>query len=315
MTSMAASGGYKYSCIHPSSVISFLPVPPSVPGLWVRAAAAVIFTAAAAYFDLFNRKWVPNYLVYAFAAVAVLANIVFYDPVVSLHAIAFGAAAFLLTYPLYRIGQLGGADVFAFASIAALVPYFQSPLLAPEQVVQYPFILSVLVPTSLFFILHMLVRFIPRMAGMLHQGKVHFTAAKVAGPVILAVSFAAFVLILSSLPVPLPTPYILIISFLFVSLLFFSLFKDEIKVSMVEMVPLRRLEEEDVVALELMDKKLVQRLRLPALIGAGEIALLKKSKVKVVPVYTGLPFFLPYLLLGLAATLLFGDLLLYLIPF
>ena len=160
-------------------MISFLPVPPDVPGLWVRVAAAVLFTAAAAYFDLFNKKWVPNGLLYGFAAAAVLANVVFWGPV-SIQALAFGVAAFLLAYPLYRMGQLGGADVFAIASIAATVPYFQSPLLAPAQQVQYPFVLSVMVPTSIFFILHMLVRFIPYICGKLTRGELEITMAKAA---------------------------------------------------------------------------------------------------------------------------------------
>ena len=295
-------------------MMSFLPLPPPVPGLWIRAAAAVLFTAAAAYFDLFNKKWVPNCLLYGFAAVAVLANLVFYGPV-SLHALLFGAAAFLLAYPLYKMGQLGGADVFAFASIAALVPYFQSPLLAPAQQVQYPFILSVMVPTSIFFILHMLVRFIPYVHRKLMRGQLEITPAKAAGPALLAISFAVFLAVLLSLPVQLPPAYLALLSFLFAALVFFSFFKEDIKASMVQNVPVSRLMEEDVIALEKMDKELARKLRLYPLLDAKEIAILKKSKVKSVPVYTGMPFFLPYLLAGLAFTLLFGDLLFYIIAF
>ena len=294
-------------------MMGFLPIPPEVPGLWLRAAAAVLFTGAAAYFDLFNRKWVPNSLLYAFAAVAVLSNIIFYDPAVSPYAIAFGAVAFLIAYPIYKMGQLGGADMFAFASIAALVPYFQTPLLAPAQDVPYPFILSVLVPTSIFFMLHMLLRFIPYIAGRLRQGKIQLTPAKLAGPALLVVSFAIFVFVLSSLPFSLPQPFIFLLSFLFITLLFFSIFKDEIKASMAEKIPVSRLEEEDVLALEQMDQKVVKRLSLSPLLDAKEIALLKKSRLKSVPVYTGMPCFLPYLLLGLLFALLFGDMLFYII--
>jgi Flp pilus assembly protein protease CpaA len=295
-------------------MMSFLPLPPPVPGLWIRAAAAVLFTAAAAYFDIFNKKWVPNSLLYGFAAVAVLANLVFYGPV-SLHALLFGAAAFILAYPLYRMGQLGGADVFAFASIAALVPYFQSPLLVPAQQVQYPFILSVMVPTSIFFILHMLVRFIPYAYRKLMRGQLEITPAKAAGPALLAISFTVFLAVLLSLPVQLPPAYLALLSFLFAALIFFSFFKEDIKASMVQNVPISHLMEEDVIALEKMDKELARKLRLYPLIDAKEIAILKKSKVKSVPVYTGMPFFLPYLLAGLAVTLLFGDLLFYIIAF
>ena len=295
-------------------MISFLPLPPIVPGLWLRVAVAVLFTAAATYYDIFNRKWVPNNLMYGFAAAAVLANLVFYGPA-SLPALAFGAAAFLLAYPLYKMGQLGGADVFAFASIAALVPYFQSPLLAPAQQIQYPFILSVLIPTSIFFILHMLARFIPYIYRKLMGGQLEITLGKAAGPAILVVSFAIFLAVLLSLPLQLPPIYLALLSFLFAALIFFSFFKEDIKGSMVQNVPVSKLMEEDVIALERMDKGLAQKLRLYPLLDAKEIAALKKSKVKSVPVYTGMPFFLPYLLAGLVFTLLFGDLLFYIIAF
>ena len=84
---------------------------------------------------------------------------------------------------------------------------------------------------------------------------------------------------------------------------------------MVQNVSVSRLMEEDVIALEKMDNALARKLRLYPLIDAKEIAILKKSRVKSVPVYTGMPFFLPYLLAGLAFTLLFGDLLSYIIAF
>ena len=257
----------------------------------------------------------PNYLLYGFAGVAVLANLVFWGPA-SLQALAFGVAAFLLSYPLYRMGQLGGADVFAFASIAALVPYFQSPLIAPAQQVQYPFILSVMVPTSIF--LH------PPHARSLHplhlreagaRGELEITLAKAAGPAVLAVSFAAFLAVLLSMPLQLPFAYLALLSFLFAALLFFSFFKDDIKASMVRSVPVSRLMEEDVIALERMDAGLVRKLRLYPLLDAKEIATLKKSRLKSVPVYTGMPFFLPYLLAGLLVTLLFGDLLFCMVAF
>ena len=54
-------------------------------------------------------------------------------------------------------------------------------------------------------------------------------------------------------------------------------------------------------------------LKLVPLMDARVISALKKSKMKKVPVYTGMPFFLPYLFLGLLFTVLFGDLLIYLL--
>lgn len=284
----------------------------AVPGIELRIVAALAFAGAAAYFDYFNKKWVPNYLLYGFVGAAIILNIVFFDPTLSLQALAFGALAFALSYPLYRMGQLGGADAYVIAGIAATIPFLQQPLLAPAQSVPYPFILSVFAPTGIAFILHTSVRFIPFVASRISKGGMRFGVKRLAGPALLCVAFAFFIYSLSSLPILLPPSYFALVSFLFVSLLFFSTFKEEIKDSMVEMVPASRLAEEDVLALEKMDRKLVEKLSLSPLLSKKSIALLRKSRQKSFPVYTGMPMFLPHLFIGLLFSVLFGDLLYYL---
>ncbi len=281
--------------------------PPALPGIELRMLFAVAFTAAAAYFDVFNRKWVPNYLVYGFGAAAILANVIFFSPEASFIAFALGIAVFAISYPLYKIGQLGGADVYVLASIAALIPYLPKPLLSASQQVPYPFIFSVLVPTGIAFMLHMLFRFTPYISRKIAKGNVKFSLQRLAAPALLCMAFAFFFYTLSALPVALPPAYFAVLSFLFVALLFFTLFKDEIKYSMVEQLPVAKLQEEDVLALELMDAALVKKISLSPLLSAKSIAALRKSGLKKAPVYTGMPFFLPYLLLGLLVSLLFGD--------
>ncbi|VVB98660.1 Uncharacterised protein [uncultured archaeon] len=290
----------------------FAPLP-ALPGFEFRVAAVLLFTGAAAYYDIFNRKWVPNWLVYGFIIVSLLLNVVFFNYDVMLRALVFGIAVFLLTYPLYRMGQIGGADTYVMAGIAIAIPFLPSSLLGIEQSSPYPFVLSVLVPTGVFFILHMLARFVPYISRQLANGKARFAKNDLLGAGVILVAFAAFMLILLQLPVVLPPWYFAIISFLVVALVFFSLFKSQVKDSMVEQMGVAKLQEEDVLALEKMDKGLVAKLALSPLLTAKSIALLKKSKIRSVPVYTGMPFFLPYLFLGVVASLLFGDILLYLI--
>lgn len=294
-------------------MLDLFSAPAYVPGLELRIAVAVIFTAAMAYYDLFNKKWVPNALIYSFAICAVAINFVFYDPLLTWAALASGLMVFAICYALYRMGQLGGADAYALGAIAAAVPFLPSPLLFQQQPAPYPFILSVLAPTGLAFILHMALRFVPYIARRLAAGKIRLTAEKAAGPALLALAFVAFAYALSSLPISFPQAYFAILLFLAASLVFFSLFKSEIKDSMAEMVTVGKLQEEDVLALEKMNRGLVAKMKLQPLISAKTIALLKKTKLKSVPVYTKMPFFLPYLFLGLLFTVLFGDMLMYLL--
>jgi hypothetical protein len=291
-------------------MLPFLSPPASVPGIDVRILAAVAFTGAAAYYDMFNRKWVPDRLLWAFLACAFLLNILFPDSVLFMQGCAAAAIIAAISYALYRMGQLGAADVLVMSSIALAIPYLPKPLLAPAQNVPYPFFLSVLAPTGIAFILHMLCRFVPYIARQLAEGKVEFTAQKVAGPAIVLLSLAIFAFIAASFPFPLPPLYFAVVGFLGIALVFFSLFMPEIKASMVETVPVGKLQCEDVLALEKM-QPLAKRLSLPPVISERTIAALKRAKAKTVPVYTGMPFFLPYLFMGLLFSVLFGDLLFY----
>jgi Flp pilus assembly protein protease CpaA len=288
--------------------LSLLLPPNSVPGLDIRIIAAAAFTGAAAYYDAFNKKWVPDSLLWCFLGTSILLNIIFFEPALFIQAALTAMVVASLTYALYRMGQLGGADVFVMASIALAVPYLPHPLLAPPQSIPYPFFLSVLAPTGIAFIAHMLIRFIPQMSKQVSHGKVKFTIQKLAGPAIVLFTLLVFGTAVSSLPVAFPPSYFATISFLGGALIFFSLFMPEIKASMASKVPVARLQCEDVLALEQMPS-LSKRLSLQPVIGKGTIAALKRAKIKSVIVYTGMPFFLPYLFIGLVFTLLFGDLL------
>ncbi|MFA6489678.1 MAG: prepilin peptidase [Candidatus Micrarchaeia archaeon] len=295
-------------------MLEFFNAPSSVPGIEPRIIVALAFTAAAAYYDIFNKKWVPNLLLYSFVAAAILLNIVYFEQGLFMQAAVFGIAAFIISYPLYKAGQLGGADVFCYASIAMAIPYLPSPILNPTAAAPYPFILSALVPTGLAFIAHMALRFVPYVFSQMKKGRVRLSMGRLAVPALISAAFMVFAYAVSTLPLSLPAGYFVLLSFLFASLMFFSLFKTEIKDSMVESVPVSKLQEEDVLALEKMDSKLVSRLNLQPLISAKIILALKKAKLKAVPVYTNMPFFLPYLLFGLVFTLLFGDLISYFVP-
>ncbi|MCX6770863.1 MAG: hypothetical protein NTX79_02295 [Candidatus Micrarchaeota archaeon] len=290
--------------------LSLLSPPAAVPGIGIRIIVAVAFTGTAAYFDIFNKKWVPDSLLWCFLGASLLLNAVFFDSAIFAQALIVAIIIAALTYALYRMGQLGGADVLVMASIALAIPYLPHPLLAAAQAVPYPFFLSMLAPAGIAFIVHMLIRFIPYISHQISKGRVKFTVQKVAGPALILVSLLFFWTAVSSLPVSLPASYFAVIGFLGAALVFFSLFMPEIKASMVEKIPTSCLQCEDVLALEQMPS-IAKSLRLSPIISKKAIAALTRAKIKSVPVYTGMPFFLPYLFIGLAFTLLFGDLLYY----
>ena len=64
---------------------------------------------------------------------------------------------------------------------------------------------------------------------------------------------------------------------------------------------------EDVLALEIMNKDMRERFKIPRLVTKAEIERLKKTKVPEVWVYTKLPPFLPFILVGMLMSLLFAK--------
>jgi hypothetical protein len=90
------------------------------------------------------------------------------------------------------------------------------------------------------------------------------------------------------------------------------MYRDSMLHLLAEELPIAQLEAEDVLALEIMNKDLIERYKLPRLLKEKEIARLKKTKVKDLWVYTKLPPFVPFILVGMVLGLLFGKDLLFL---
>lgn len=282
--------------------------PIEVPGIEIRIAVVLIFMAILSYFDIFNKKWIPNKILYAFLISAFLLNIMFFTQEVFISALLISFLAFLLTYPLYKLGHLGGADVYAYSAVSLAIPYLPKPLLSSPQLIFYPFIFSVIAPTGIFFISHMLIRFIPYVMALIKTKKIAFSLERFFAPFIILISFLFFIYSLFLMPFKVPLIFILFVLFLFFSLFFFSIFKEEIKNSMVEYVVLSSAYPEDVIAIEKLDQNLVKKLGLSPVLTEASIKKLKEAKIKKIPVFTKMPFFIPYLFLGILFTCLFGDL-------
>ena len=147
------------------------------------------------------------------------------------------------------------------------------------------------------------------MAGAVLRGEVRLGAEQIiyAGIMgLVAVAFAWFASIRGLPPVQIAV-VLLTVSFS----AFFYTFKGYIaRKFLIRKVALRDIEEEDVLALDEMDPKVVERYGLRRLLTAGEIKRLRKVPMKAFPVYKNLPAFTPYILISLLLSVLFGDLVL-----
>jgi len=274
-----------------------------------RMILAVVGTAAAAYYDMFNKKNVPDVLLYGFLGMALAINI--FDPSAFLQNLPIAAVMVASMYLLYRIGQLGGADVLVLAAIYAAIPVVSSPLLGSQSDLilgqfQMPSIVVVTSIAVLLFAIWIVMRYAPSALRKTFKGKVRFSVIQLAQAFILLLSFGAFVYMFSQLP-SFSVNLVVLMEILFISAIFFTLYKDEIMGSMVRWK--RKAEAEDVLAVELMDSRFLSRHSIGRLVDKEQLKRMNKLKRKW-PVLD-LPMFLPYVLAALIVYLLFGNQLLY----
>jgi hypothetical protein len=289
----------------------------------LRIAIAVIGTGIGAWFDIFNRKNVPDMFLYAFLGVSLVINIIDYSAFIANLPLAALLIAALFLF--YKFGQLGGADVIILAAIYSALPTITSPLLgAPTQVtgitaipfavgISLPSVLSILAIAAFLFFIVMCVKYIPFVASRIMKGKAKLQKTQIAQFAVIAVAyiFVLYTFLTSPLSTFIGTNYLVFLVAVMFFSCFFILFKDEVMSSMVRWRTVRDVEHEDALAIERIDSKIVDRYRIGRLVTADQLKRMKKLKIKW-PVLD-LPMFLPYLLIALVLYVLFGDPILYLV--
>lgn len=266
----------------------------AMPGETIRVVLAFLGTAVAAYYDIFNKKNIPDPLLYGFLLVALLVNVFFYQESLFWFSLVMAAFISAIGYVFYRVGQLGAADIFIIAAIMLLLPLHPSSAGMPFNI---PFVFSVIIFSGVVFALFVLVYFGWK---LLHsEAKPNLLYALMFIPYALF----AYVYMNSFLFSPV---YFAFITILLVTVTFFMMFRESFNRILSEEMPVAQLQPEDVLALEIMNKDLIARYKIPRLMTREEINRLKKSKVTDVWVYTKLPPFIPFLLAGMALAMLFA---------
>ncbi len=295
----------------------------------VRLAICLAGCAGATYYDLFNRRNVPSWLTYTLVALGALFALASFnidlimsngftallDMTVSSGILA-ALFIFAIGYALYRVGQIGGADVLVFVSIALLLPEApQSIYLTAKPQLGFPFVVSIFVLSGILAVFGIFLRYIPLTLYNMLKGEVSVNPSQVLLAAATLTFYAAFLYYLNSL-VELPQTQLAVFGAVIVCATSLFAFKDYISDKyMIRMVVVGEIDEEDILAVEKMDPKLVSEYKLDRLLTPKEIEKLKKiGRKKKFPVYKEMPVFMPYVLIALLAALLFGDPLAYLFP-
>ncbi len=124
----------------------------------IRIILLIAITSIYAYFDVFNKREIPNIFAYASIAIALIAAVVLGGDPYYILLLAAGIAVF--GYLIYEKGFLGGGDVFEFVVITLLLPLQPIPFFINVQQLGLPFILSVFIASGYASIIIILIYYI-----------------------------------------------------------------------------------------------------------------------------------------------------------
>lgn len=271
-----------------------------MPGESIRILVAFLGACIAAYYDVFNKKNVPDQFLYGFLALAFILNVIFYQADLFLFSVGLAVFFALIGFIFYRLGQLGGADIFVLVSVILLLPIHPS---FSGLSFNMPFIFSVVIFSGVAFALYVMAYYGYKLSQQELKPKLIY------GLMIIPYLLFAYIYVNSFL---FSAVYFAFITVLLFATTFFLMFKESLNQLLAEELPVSQLEPEDVLALEIMNKDMIERFKIPRVMSEAEIARLKNTKVNEVWVYTRLPPFVPFILVGMALSLLFAKSLLLL---
>ncbi len=268
-----------------------------MPGELIRIFFAVVGTLAVTYFDIFKNRNVPNNLLYSFLLISVIISLVFFSPEIFIYSLLQSAIIGIIGFGLYKLGQLGGADVFVLCSIVFLLPILP---FGADVLFNFPLLLPILLYGGAAFAIY----------SVFYFGKLIFHQKNLKPNylyLLLLLPYMFFAFIFLNAPF-FSIIYFFIASLLLLSSIFFLIFRDAIYSGISEKVLVSTLAPDgDVLAKEKMSS-LMKKLKIGPVIEQKELTILKKAKIKEVWIYTQLPPFLPFVLIGLIVSLFFGNL-------
>ncbi len=262
----------------------------------LRVAIAVVGTGALAWED-WRTSFMDDRVLYAMIFAGALLNLATLDASFIFSAFAPFTLILLGGYFLWRAGQFGAGDVYLFAGLQLLLPFW--PFGEPQL---FPFALSVFLAASLFAVIGTAAGY----AVMIREKLVGGKAAALAALMLAGLGFFAFFGVSAAVTA---------LYLMFSSSFFYLLYRNEIIEANVEWVSLKKVDEEDVLALDRLPKSKVKEFGLEKVATRKQLKRLKKTGLKKFPVYKHLPRFGPFVLAGLLACLALGDVYLFLSGF
>jgi len=278
--------------------------------------AALVGTGAAAYSD-WKTSYIPDELNYALIALGAILLLFRFPIEQGMYHFAAAGIVFLVDLVFYFFGQLGGGDVKLFTGLALLLPTYPTtitayfgfnPIIAP-----YPPVVSIFFVSTVVAMLFISLGYIVKLINDRKKIK-SFERKAWKG-----LGFSLILLPLFYIWYLINQNMIVIAVPMMVGAFLLSFKNDILKLYIVMEKPISKLNDDDVLAIELMSKSMKKKL------GIGTQKTLwdaqindikknaKKHKIKKILVSEYLPRFGPFIFFAIIFVILVGDQLLWLL--
>jgi hypothetical protein len=284
----------------------------------INIAIALIGTAYSALTDI-KTGYVSDPLAHLMIAFGAVFVILAYPLQQALWIYAIAVAVFGLGFAAYSFGQIGGGDVKLFTALSLLIPFWplqMAPIDAAlgitPAIPNYPFIVSIFLLSGIiymFFISIIYLRKIYALGRKIEDFKKKTTMGFVY--MLVLIPLFAYWMTFSAMMIILFFPMAL-------TMLLIPFKDDMVKHFFAMKKKVEDLDDDDVLALECIDEKTIDKLGLwRKTFTPWELkkikAKAKKAGIRQLTVCENLPKFVPYILAALVLNLLFGDLFFYII--
>lgn len=290
----------------------------------IRIVIALAGTAYVAWEDL-HTSFMDERVLYLMAGAGLVLNLLVWEWNFLLSSVGLAAVILVGGYAFYKAGQLGFGDVWLFTALQLLLPF--SPVLLvgafsgaigsvvpnfPSTVLLasalggriYPFLVSIAAASALFALWG---------SALLYAWKLREKRLKPDAGILVGMLLALGILLyFMNGNLHASTGLNALLVLLFVPGVFLTSFKRQLMDEIViQRIPISKVEDEDILAVEKMSARLVKKYNLGRVLTESEVAKLRKIQriegIRRFPVCKVLPRFGPYILLGLLASLLVGD--------
>ncbi|MGC8629006.1 MAG: prepilin peptidase [Candidatus Micrarchaeia archaeon] len=267
-----------------------------------------------AFFDLFNKREVPDLVVYSALAVALGLTFTYPLPVAELSMLLAIAIA-AIGYVIYKAGYWGAGDFLEITTISLIMPIQPTPILTPINQLGLPFVLSFFISTGVAAIwivpIYYLLKWRKKPLRKTQTQQIY----KMLGIILLSLYLLLLLFIYFVFGINLTR--VVIIALIGVPSAITLAYEEEITSTMTSSILPKELEEGDIIAINIMDKKDIRYFRskyskFGRLVTKEAIEKMKQVNKKL-PVYRHAAPFAVFVLIGVIISLLFGNIILFLL--